>query len=74
MVYSFSEMCIRDRFNKALTEYTATVGEKYTSLKGTPMVFAVGDGNHSLATAKSCYEELKKNNPGVDLSNHPRCV
>ena len=36
-----------------------------------PMVLAVGDGNHSLATAKSCYEELKKNNPGVDLSNHP---
>ena len=41
-------------FNKALTEYSATVGEKYTGLKGTPMVFAVGDGNHSLATAKSC--------------------
>ena len=60
-----------DEFNKALTEYTATVGEKYTGLKGTPMVFAVGDGNHSLATAKSCYEELKKNNPGADLSNHP---
>ena len=35
------------------------------------MVFAVGDGNHSLATAKSCYEELKKNHPGEDLSNHP---
>jgi len=35
------------------------------------MVFAVGVGNHSLATAKSCYEELKANNPGVDLSNHP---
>ena len=35
------------------------------------MVFAVGDGNHSLATAKSCYEELKKQNPGVDLSDHP---
>ena len=48
-----------DDFNKALTEYSATVGEKYTGLKGTPMVFAVGDGNHSLATAKSCYEELK---------------
>ena len=60
-----------DAFNQALTAYTATVGEKYTGLKGTPMVFAVGDGNHSLATAKSCYEELKKNNPGVDLSNHP---
>ena len=58
-------------FNKALTEYTAAVGEKYTGLKGTPMVFAVGDGNHSLATAKSCYEELKRNHPGEDLSNHP---
>ncbi len=60
-----------DEFNKALTEYSATVGEKYKDLKGVPMVFAVGDGNHSLATAKSCYEELKKNNPGKDLSNHP---
>ena len=58
-------------FNKALTEYSATVGEKYTGLKGTPMVFAVGDGNHSLATAKSCYEELKAKHPGEDLSNHP---
>lgn len=36
-----------------------------------PMTYAVGDGNHSLATAKACYEELKKNNPGTDLSNHP---
>lgn len=36
-----------------------------------PMTYAVGDGNHSLATAKACYEELKKNNPGADLSNHP---
>ena len=25
-----------------------------------PLLFAVGDGNHSLATAKTCYEELKK--------------
>ena len=54
-----------------LANYTAHVGEKYEGLKGTPMVFAVGDGNHSLATAKSCYEELKAQNPGVDLSNHP---
>lgn len=36
-----------------------------------PMTYAVGDGNHSLATAKACYEELKKNNPGADLSSHP---
>lgn len=37
----------------------------------TPLTYAVGDGNHSLATAKACYEALKKENPGVDLSNHP---
>lgn len=36
-----------------------------------PMTYAVGDGNHSLATAKACYEELKKNNPDKDMSNHP---
>jgi len=58
-------------FNAALTKYSASVGEKYVGLPGVPMVFAVGDGNHSLATAKSCYEELKANNPGVDLSDHP---
>ena len=65
------EGCDVEAFNAVLTRYTETVGEKYEGLKGVPMVFAVGDGNHSLATAKSCYEELKANNPGVDLSNHP---
>jgi len=60
-----------EEFNRVLTDYTATVGEKYRDLKGVPMVFAVGDGNHSLATAKSCYEELKKSHPGEDLSRHP---
>ena len=36
------------------------------------MVFAVGDGNHSLATAKSCYEELKaQTTPASICRNHP---
>ena len=35
------------------------------------MLFAVGDGNHSLATAKEHYERLKKANPGRDMSRHP---
>ena len=60
-----------DEFNKTLERYSATVGEKYKDLPGVPMVFAVGDGNHSLATAKSCYEELKAQHPGEDISNHP---
>ena len=35
------------------------------------LLYAMGDGNHSLATAKEFYEQLKKNNPGKDFSNHP---
>lgn len=58
-------------FDKVFENYAATVDSKYTGLKGTPMVLATGDGNHSLATAKTCYEELKAANPGVDFSNHP---
>ena len=60
-----------DAFEARLADYTANVGKKYEGLPGVPMVFAVGDGNHSLATAKSCYEELKAKNPGADLSGHP---
>lgn len=60
-----------EAFNARLTAYSAAVGRKYADLNGVPMVFAVGDGNHSLATAKSCYEELKAQNPGKDLSMHP---
>lgn len=44
---------------------------KYSLNENSPLVFAMGDGNHSLATAKEFYEELKKNNPGKDMSSHP---
>ena len=60
-----------DVFNSALTLYTQTYESKYPDLSGTKVLLAVGDGNHSLATAKSCYEDLKAQNPGVDMSNHP---
>ena len=33
--------------------------EKYGKAALAPLLFAVGDGNHSLAAAKTCYEELK---------------
>ncbi len=35
------------------------------------LLFAVGDGNHSLATAKACYEELKKSLSPEEAANHP---
>ena len=50
----------KDEFNK-----------KY-NLTDTPvLLFAMGDGNHSLATAKTFYENLKKENPDKDFSDHP---
>lgn len=35
------------------------------------MVYAVGDGNHSLASAKAFYEQVKAANPTKDYTNHP---
>ncbi len=34
-----------------------------TLAQNTPLLFAVGDGNHSLATAKECYERQKRLSP-----------
>jgi len=34
--------------------------EKYKMKDISPFLFAMGDGNHSLAAAKSCYEKLKE--------------
>lgn len=36
-----------------------------------PLLFAMGDGNHSLATAKSCWEDIKKNLSQDEIKNHP---
>ena len=61
---------VADEFDKRFASFAATVESKYADLGGS-VLLAVGDGNHSLATAKSCYEALKAANPGVDLSGHP---
>lgn len=58
-------------FGKKIEEYDIFTAEKYKSTGKTPMLYAMGDGNHSLATAKACYEELKILNPDKDMSNHP---
>ena len=57
-------------FDNRFADFAATVADKYADLNGS-VLLAVGDGNHSLATAKSCYEALKDTNPDADLSNHP---
>jgi len=36
-----------------------------------PLLFAVGDGNHSLATAKTCWEAIKKDLTEEQRATHP---
>lgn len=43
-----------------------TLFEKNTAPDGSTFLFAVGDGNHSLATAKAVWEEYKKLHPDAD--------
>ncbi len=53
---------------KAIDEYCAKKTAQYGDMAA--MLFAVGDGNHSLASAKACYEELK--NSGADAEKIAR--
>ena len=47
------------------------MAEKYGMVGAAPLLFAVGDGNHSLATAKACYEKLKKETPEAQWTSLP---
>ena len=60
-----------DALYAKMESYGDFIQQKYADSKKTPMMFAVADGNHSLATAKACYEDIKLKNPGKDLRNHP---
>ena len=44
---------------------------KYASSAKDDLAFAVGDGNHSLATAKTCWENIKKGLSEEEIENHP---
>ena len=63
---------IRPEDMEAVEKNLATLGtpqlmeEKYGVREDAPMIFAVGDGNHSLATAKKCYEIQKEHTPKED--------
>lgn len=60
-----------EMLEERLDHYSKSAPSKYEAIKGAPMLFAVGDGNHSLATAKACYEELKSEIPGAAEVHHP---
>ena len=52
----------QNRINEALANLITPekMAERYGENSFAPLLFAVGDGNHSLATAKACYTELKE--------------
>lgn len=45
--------------------------EKYGVKEKGVLVIAVGDGNHSLATAKTCWDEIKQTLSEEEKENHP---
>lgn len=45
--------------------------EKFAANAADGLVFAVGDGNHSLATAKTCWENIKQNLTEEEKKVHP---
>ena len=56
----------KDHLMEKMEIYGDGILEKYASSGKVPMLFAVADGNHSLATAKACYEDIKLQNPGKE--------
>lgn len=58
-----------------IDEYLSSLSmpSAFTAKYGTEdgIAFAVGDGNHSLATAKVCWDKLKRELPSDRLEGHP---
>lgn len=53
---------------------TGKAAERLTAALEAPegsVRFAMGDGNHSLAAAKRCWEQIKRNLPESELETHP---
>ncbi len=56
----------------ALTDALAFIADNFEKANnGASLLFAVGDGNHSLATAKTCFENLKSSVSEEVWKNHP---
>ena len=62
-----------DRVVRAMADLITpeAIAEKYGLAGAAPLLFAVGDGNHSLATAKTCYENQKKSTPQAAWEDLP---
>ena len=55
----------------ALDAYEAETRARFAETGKAPLLYAVGDGNHSLAAAKTCWEALKAARPELAGTRHP---
>ena len=70
--YLLNENIINETINKLeMLADTDTFNNKYNVNDKGVLLFAMGDGNHSLATAKACYENLKTTMSEEEYLNHP---
>lgn len=69
LIDSAHKKSVSEALDKLVEPYS--MEKKYGDKSLAPLMFAVGDGNHSLASAKATYEEIK-NKIGVDSAlEHP---
>jgi len=59
------------KVNDNALENIASALEALTLGQEHPMLFAMGDGNHSLATAKACWEKIKPSLSEEERKEHP---
>lgn len=74
VLYDFDLMMNGGHIKGTYVKNAEKVIEKFYSLvadKADKFLFAVGDGNHSLATAKTCWENLKPTLSDAEKENHP---
>lgn len=83
ILYDFDLMCGGGHVKGTYVENSEDIVNKFYALLsderlqkkygGEKLLFAVGDGNHSLATAKTCWENLKPilESSGADTKTHP---
>ena len=64
----------KERLEARIAAYEQRMKEKYAAMGVSPILYAVGDGNHSLATAKNCWEALRQEHPEQADSHPARCA
>lgn len=76
MVYDFDLMMNSGNIKGYKVTPTEKIADAFLTLKNAQdinntLLFAVGDGNHSLATAKECWNLIKASLSEEDAKNHP---